>query len=81
MSTPKLTTGRPLWWLCFTDRVVFLRKQKRWEDIQYFHTSLDGYISGLFCAEAIEIDQRQLLDLVADNAKDWAWKDAQKEAL
>lgn len=66
----------PLWWLCFMDRVKQLRKQKYQEDIRYHYTSLTGYISGLFCTETIDENQYQLLDLVADNAKEWALKDS-----
>ena len=70
----------PLWWLCFLDRVKQLRKQCHREDIRAFYLSLTGYISGLSCAGVINDNQHQLLDSVAENAMEWALKDAGKEA-
>ena len=80
MNTSQLTPVLPLWWLCFRDRVVQLRNQCHRDDIQYHYTSLTGYISGLFCTDTIDDNQYQLLDTVANNAKEWAESDAAKEA-
>lgn len=75
----KISDTRPLWWMCFLDRVVQLRNQRHPDDIRYHHTTLTGYISGLFCTDTINNDQYQLLDSVADNAEQWALKDLRKD--
>lgn len=71
----KIIDTRPLWWMSFLDRVKQLRKQRHPDDIHYFHNALSGYISGLYCTHTINDHGYQLLDLVADNAREWALKD------
>lgn len=77
MSTQKITDNLPLWWLCFLDRINQLRKATRQSDISFFHTSTHGYISGLYCTDTINTSQRILMDIYADNAQEWALKDAE----
>lgn len=80
MTAKTIIDTRPLWWMCFLDRVKQLRKQRHHDDIRYHHSTLSGYISGLFCTETINDHGYQLLDQVADNAREWALKDCGEEA-
>lgn len=68
---------RPLWYVCFLDRVRQLRKTTDRDDITFYWAALTGYTSGLYCTDTIDQNQYQLLDVVAENAKEWALKDAE----
>lgn len=72
---------RPLWYMCFLDRVQQLRKATYWSDIDFYFAALTGYTSGLHCTDTIDGNQYQLLDLVAANAKEWALKDTAKVTI